>query len=93
MHEYVKITKAGENHPETEAKQVVDDVLFLVDDGQIKKAAQLIEFSENDDIKSSQELQEWQTLVRSFDAFYQAIRNVALYSLAEMRVNNIKSKE
>lgn len=93
LNEYIKINKTGEHVQEVEQKHPLEDLAVLVNDGQLKGAVKLIESSDNDDIKQNQLLQEWLSDTRRFLAFKQAIRNIAAYSLAEMKVNNLKNKE
>ena len=65
----------------------------MVAEGKIKKAIVLIESSHSDDIKQNQMLQEWLVDAHHLLSFNQAIRNIAAYSLAEMKINNLKNKE
>ncbi|MBR1604874.1 MAG: hypothetical protein IJ660_02060 [Alphaproteobacteria bacterium] len=91
--EYIKIRKSGEEKPQAEINRNWKKLAELVNDGQIKKAVKLIESSESDDIKQNQDLQNWLASAKNHISFEKAVRNIAAYSLAEMKVNNLKNKD
>lgn len=91
--EYVKIRKAGEGAPIAAEQKAWKVLQESVSAGDLKQAIKLIESSESDDIKQNQLLQEWLADAKNYLSFNQAIRNIAAYSLAEMKVNNLKNKE
>ena len=93
LNEYIKVSKAGDKEQEVENNDELSQMARLVADGQIKKVVGLIESSESDAIKQNQSLQEWLVDARNMLSFKQAIRNIAAYSLAEMKVNNLKNKD
>lgn len=93
LNEYIKINKAGETAPKLEGRKKLDEIAALVNDGKIAKAVKLTESSDSRDIKQNQKLQEWLADAKNTVTFYQAIRNIAAYSLAEMKVNNLRNKE
>ena len=93
LSEYIKINKVGENKKENLQKKEFDTIAFLVSEGEIKKALALMESSENDDIRQNQALQEWSVDAHHWLSFNQAIRHIAAFSLAEMKINNLKNKE
>ena len=93
INEYVKISKTGSRSQVVEKKNELDDIADVIAEGQVKKAVKLIESSENDDIKQNQNLQAWLVDAKNLLSFNQAIRNIAAYSLAEMKVKNLKNKE
>ncbi|MBQ8465435.1 MAG: hypothetical protein IJ545_05440 [Alphaproteobacteria bacterium] len=93
LNEYIKVSKKGEKEQVEENTDDLAKVASFVFDGQIKKAVLLIESSESDAIKQNQSLQEWLVDAQNMLSFKQAIRNIAAYSLAEMKVNNLKNKE
>ena len=91
--EYVKIHRAGEGVPIAAEQKEWKVLQESVSAGDLKYAIKLIESSENDDIRQNQLLQEWLADAKNYLSFNQAIRNIAAYSLAEMKVNNLKNKE
>lgn len=91
--EYIKIRKAGEGEPISEINKKWQTLVEMVDDGKLVKAVKLIESSENDDIKQNQDLQNWLADAKNQISFGKAIRNIAAYSLAEMKVNSLKNKD
>ena len=93
LNEYIKINKAGENAIQIEQNTDFENLAKIVSDGQIYKAIKLIESSESDAIKQNQSLQKWLVDAKNMMSFNQAIRNIAAYSLAEMKVNNLKNKD
>ena len=93
LNEYIKINKVGENNTKEAQENSFDEVLSLVNDGKIAKAIKLIESSDSIDINQHQELQMWLVDANNMIKFNQAVRNIAAYCLAEMKVNNIKNKE
>lgn len=93
INEYIKISKKGDSVIEDVADDDFEKVSKLVFAGEIKKAVILIESSEADDIKHNEQLQTWLVDAKNMISFNQAIRNIAAYSLAEMKVNNLKNKE
>lgn len=93
INEYIKISKKGDSVIEDVADDDFEKVSKLVFAGEIKKAVILIESSEADDIKHNEQLQAWLVDAKNMISFNQAIRNIAAYSLAEMKVNNLKNKE
>lgn len=93
INEYIQINKVGEKSQETEAYTPWVELAALIDDGRINKAVKLIESSDSDVIKQNQLLQEWLADARNMLIFNQVVRNIAAYSLAEMKVNNLKNKE
>lgn len=93
LNEYIKVSKAGDKEQKVENNDELSQMARLVADGQIKKVVGLIESSESDAIKQNQSLQEWLVDARNMLSFKQAIRNIAAYSLAEMKVNNLKNKD
>ena len=88
-----KLTEVNEQPQVVEKKNELDDIADVIAEGQVKKAVKLIESSENDDIKQNQNLQAWLVDAKNLLSFNQAIRNIAAYSLAEMKVKNLKNKE
>ena len=93
LNEYIKISKITGEEQEISEPDDLTKASLLVADGQMNKAVKLIESSESDAIKQNQALQEWLVDARNMLSFKQAIRNIAAYSLAEMKVNNLKNKE
>lgn len=93
INEYIKINKVGEGAVKTAGNHTLDEVSALVDDGKFAKAVKLIESSDSDDIKQNQLLQAWLADAQNTVTFKRAIRNIAAYCLAEMKVNNLKNKE
>lgn len=93
VNEYIKISKTGEKEPLAKEENLLLEMQSIIEDGKLIKAVKLMESSESDDIKQNQALQEWAVDVRNMITFNQAIRNIAAYSLAEMKVNNLKNKE
>ena len=93
INEYIKINKKDKAAVENTESNDFEEVSKLVFGGKIKKAVALIESSDADDIKHNEQLQEWLVDAKNMISFNQAIRNIAAYSLAEMKVNNLKNKE
>jgi len=93
LNEYIKINKVGENTQKTEQENVFDEVQALINDGKLAKAIKLIETSDSDVISQNQDMQMWLADAQNLVNFKQSVRNIAAYCLAEMKVNNIKSKE
>lgn len=93
LNEYIKINKAGENAVQIEQNTDFENLAKLVSDGQIYKSVKLIESSESDVIKQNQLLQKWLVDAKNMISFNKAIKNIAAYSLAEMKVNNLKNKD
>lgn len=93
LNEYIKISKSTGNEPEITEPDDLTKASLLIADGQINKAVKLMESSESDAIKQNQALQEWLVDAGNMISFRQAIRNIAAYGLAEMKVNNLKNKE
>ena len=93
INEYIKINKVGEGAVKSADNSTLDEVAVLVNDGKLAKAVKLIESSDSDDIKQNQLLQAWLADVQNTVTFNRAIRNIAAYCLAEMKVNNLKNKE
>jgi hypothetical protein len=93
LHDYIKINKKGEHQVQVDARSEQDVLQALVATGKLKKAVKLIESSESDDIKQNQQLQAWLVDAQNAITFNQAIRNIAAYCLAEMKVNNLKNKD
>lgn len=93
INEYIKINKVGEGAVKSADNSTLDEVAVLVNDGKLAKAVKLIESSDSDDIKQNQLLQAWLADAQNTVTFNRAIRNIAAYCLAEMKVNNLKNKE
>ena len=93
LNEYIKINKAGENAIQAEKNTDFYNLANLVSDGQFYRAVKLIESSESDAIKQNQSLQKWLVKAKDMISFNEAIRNIAAYGLAEMKVNNLKNKD
>lgn len=93
LNEYIKINKKGEHQEEVVSQNQLDEIMSLVATNKIKKAIKLIESSENDDIKQNQQIQAWLVDAQNTLSFDQAIRNIAAYCLAEMKINNLKNKD
>ena len=93
LNEYIKISKKGEHQEEVVSQNQLDEIMLLVADKNIKKAVKLIESSDNDDIKQNRQIQSWLVDAQNMISFNQAIRNIAAYCLAEMKVNNLKNKD
>lgn len=93
INEYIKINKVGEGAVKSADNSALDEVAVLVNDGKLAKAVKLIESSDSDDIKQNQLLQAWLADAQNTVTFNRAIRNIAAYCLAEMKVNNLKNKE
>jgi len=93
LNEYIKINKTGENQSKVDTVKIISQIAELVNNGKIIKALKLIESSDSDDIRHNQALQEWFADAQNLVNFKQAIRNIAAYCLAEMKVNSLKNKE
>lgn len=93
INEYIKINKIGENAPKLVAMQKMEEIMNLVNEGKIAKAIKLIESSDSGVISQNQLLQEWLVDAKNMISFNSAIRNIAAYCLAEMKVHNLKNKE
>lgn len=92
--EYIKISKVDEKKAEDDKMQ---SELALVSEqlnaGKISKAVLLLNKTEAEELKNNDALREWLADAQNYLAFNQAVRNIAAFCLADMKVNNLKNKD
>lgn len=90
LNEIVQIKRVNAEAPEFSADKGLQQVLQLVEEGNLTKAAAELEQPQNAEWMKDAELQEWVAKVKNRDDFYDIIRSMSASSLAVMKVKFLK---
>ncbi len=90
LNEIVQIKRVNAEVPEFSADKGLQQVLQLVEEGNLTKAAAELERPQNAEWMKDAELQEWVAKVKNRDDFYDIIRSMSASSLAVMKVKFLK---
>lgn len=90
LNEIVQIKRVNAEAPEFSADKGLEQVLQLVEEGNLTKAAAELEQPQNAEWMKDAELQEWVAKVKNRDDFYDIIRSMSASSLAVMKVKFLK---
>ncbi len=92
--EYIKISKVDEKKAEEDKNQ---SELALISEqlkaGKVAKAVLLLKKTNAEELKNNDALREWLADAQNYLNFNQAVRNIAAFCLADMKVNNLRNKD
>ncbi len=92
LNEIIKVKRVNKEAPEFQADKALEKARQLVDDGEIFRAAALLESPENADLAADAGLAGWLKNVEAKHEVDSAVSRISTYSLALMKVNHIKKE-
>lgn len=90
FNEIVQIKKLDQSAPQPSVYNDLKNAKKLIENGNILRAAELLQKTSDPELKNSEEIQNWIKKVNNREEFYQTISAMSAYALAALKVNNLQ---